>query len=70
MNRVMTVANGWNVVIQTRKPFEQDKNTRRQLWVFDQTSKTIKSLDARDKERSLDFRGGSTYAYKTDSRWY
>ena len=63
MNRVVSVAGGWNLVIQTRKD-----NEKRQQWIFDMTSKTIKSMHARD--RSMDFRGGNVYAYATDSRWY
>jgi len=63
MNRVVSVAGGWNLVIQTRKD-----NDKRQQWVFDMTSKTIKTIH--DQKRSMDFRGGNAYAYTTDSRWY
>jgi len=38
------------------------------MWVFDQVTKTIKSL--KFKDLSIDVRGGNAYAYKTDSRWY
>lgn len=63
MNRVVSVAGGWNLVIQNRV-----NGDKRQLWFFDQTTKTIKSFH--DKKRSMDFRGGNIYAYATDSRWY
>jgi hypothetical protein len=68
MNRVIYVGGSWNLMLQTRKPFENNDASRRQQWVFDQTSKTIQSIYAKD--RSMDVRGGNTYAYKTDSRWY
>jgi hypothetical protein len=63
MNRVITVAGGWNLVIQSRTA-----NDKRQMWVFDQVSKTIVSMH--DRKRSMDVRGGNAYCYPTDSRWY
>jgi hypothetical protein len=44
------------------------KDSKDQQWVFDQVSKTIKSVDK--KERSIALRGSNAYAYNTDSRWY
>jgi len=63
MNRVISVAGGNNLVIQTRKD-----NEKRQMWRFDQVSKTIKSIF--DDKKSMDVRGGNVYSYPTDSRWY
>jgi hypothetical protein len=66
MNRVITVAGGWNLVQTTRKTNED----KRQQWVYDVISKTIKTLRDEKTPRSLDIRGGNAYAYATDSRWY
>lgn len=64
MNRVISVAGGYNLVIQTRKTADD----KRQQWYYEEKSKTIKSVQFKD--RSIDIRGGNAYAYKTDSRWY
>lgn len=63
MNRVITVAGGYNLVITVR-----ESANKRQQWTFDQSSKTIKSVQFRD--RSIDVRGTNAYAYVTDARWY
>jgi len=62
MSRVITVAGGKNLVIQSRT------DSKDQQWFYDQTTKTIKSVSNKDK--SLDIRGGNAYAYTTDARWY
>lgn len=62
MNRVMTVEGGKNVVIRSRN------GKKEQQWVFDNVSKTIKSVSNNDL--SLDVRSTSAYAKTTDSRWY
>jgi hypothetical protein len=61
-HRVITVGPSKNLVLQTRTG---DKG---QMWVFDQTTKTIKSLKYSDL--SLDVRGGNAYAYNSDAKWY
>jgi hypothetical protein len=63
MERVISVAGGNNLVIQDRVD-----NNKRQIWIFDQASKTIKSMH--DQKRSMDARSGSIYSQVTDSRWY
>jgi hypothetical protein len=62
MNRVMTVEGGKNVVIRSRT------GKKEQQWVFDNVSKTIKSVSNNDL--SLDVRSANAYAKTTDSRWY
>jgi hypothetical protein len=62
MNRVITVYSSKNLVIQSRT------DAKTQQFVFDQESKTIKSVS--DKDRSIDIRGGNAYVYATDARWY
>jgi len=63
LNRVATVAGGWNLVIQTRKD-----NDKRQQWVYNGRSKTIETMH--DRTKSMDYRGGNIYAYATDARHY
>jgi hypothetical protein len=63
MNRVISVQGNWNVVIESRVD-----NNKRQQWVFDQVSKTIKSIHAKD--RSLSIAAGHAQGLTTDSRWY
>jgi len=62
LQRVISVAGGKNLVIQSRT----DK--KHQQWYFDQKTKTIKSVEFKD--RSIDARSGSIYAQPTDARWY
>jgi len=61
-HRVITVGPSKNLVLRYRT------DAKEQLWVFDQTTKTIKSL--KYKDLSMDCRGGNIYAYKTDAKWY
>lgn len=71
MNRVASVASNWSIQIQGRKPPKDKQN--RQVWVWDNISKTIKSaheVKNGQMTKSMDFRGGNAYAYTTDSRWY
>jgi len=63
MERVITVYSSNNLVIQDRVD-----NNKRQMWIFDQASRTIKSMH--DQKRSMDVRGGTAYTHPTDSRWY
>jgi hypothetical protein len=48
-------------------------NEKRQLWVYDEVSKTIKSfyeLDRKHDKRSMDFRSTHITVQNTDSRWH
>jgi len=63
MNRVITYSTSHTMLIQSRKA-----NDKRQMWRFDQVSKTIKNMH--DDKRSMDVRGTNAYGYPTDSRWY
>lgn len=58
-----------HVYIQNRK-----ENDNRQLWQYDEKSKTIKSYyevkDRKNEKRSLDFRSTHITIQNTDSRWY
>jgi len=62
-NRVITVGPSKNLILQSRT-----NDDKKQMWFFDQVTKTIKSVW--DKNLSIDLRGGNAYAYKTDSMWY
>jgi hypothetical protein len=66
MNRVMSVHSNWAIQIKSRKDPKADSN--RQVWVWDITSKTIKSVYK--KEYSMDTSSTSVYARATTSRWY
>jgi len=69
MQRVITHNSNNHAYITTRKPKET-----RQMWVYDEHSKTIKSYhmlsQKNSQDWSLDARGGHLRIYKTDSRWY
>ena len=72
MERVMYHHPNNHVYIHARKP-----NEKRQMWIYDEHSKTIKSfyeLDRYQKEpkkhRSLDTRSGHVTVQITDSRYY
>jgi hypothetical protein len=62
MGRVMSVAGGKNLVIQTRN------DAKSQQWSYDQVSKTIRSVQFGDL--AMDVRGTNAYAYKSSSVWY
>jgi hypothetical protein len=62
MQRVISWHSNHQLLIKTRNDGDDQK------WFFDQASKTIKNV--KDKNRSIDIRGGNAYAYPTDSRWY
>jgi len=48
-------------------------NEKRQLWLYDEVSKTIKSFyeyDRKQDKRSMDFRSTHITVQNTDSRWH
>jgi hypothetical protein len=72
MQRVITHHSNNHAYITSIKPGEKTNN--RQLWVYDETSKTVKSFyelkDKKNEKRVLDNRGGHITIQNLDSRWY
>ena len=71
MQRVITHHSNNHCYTTSRKPGKQNN---RQLWVYDESSKTVKSFyeikDRNNQKRSMDFRSTHITVQNTDSRWY
>jgi hypothetical protein len=67
MQRVLTIVNNRNIVIQTH-----DRTNQNQLWFLDPSTKTIKSVGQNAKSIDIQNSGGSSnvQAWKTNARWW
>jgi hypothetical protein len=74
MQRVLTHHSNNHAYITTVKPTTGNKFNNRQLWVYDEKSKTIKSYyemkDKKNDKRCLDARSTHLTIQNMDSRWY